>query len=184
MQRIKSSLMIFGVLLYGSILGSALSAAEVKRGSLELKSSAFQAGGDIPRKHTCDANDVSPELSWSNIPVGTRAFAMITDDPDAPAGTWVHWVIYDLPADTKELAEGVPTTEALTNGAKQGTNDFRKLGYGGPCPPPGLPHRYFFKLYALDAPTGLKPGASKQQLLKAIENHVLGEAEIIGRYKR
>ncbi|MGE5819977.1 MAG: YbhB/YbcL family Raf kinase inhibitor-like protein [Deltaproteobacteria bacterium] len=184
MQRIKSSLMIFGVLLYGSILGSALSAAEVKRGSLELKSSAFQAGSDIPRKHTCDANDVSPELSWGNVPVGTRAFAMITDDPDAPAGTWVHWVIYDLPADTKELAEGVPTTEALTNGAKQGTNDFRKLGYGGPCPPPGLPHRYFFKLYALDAPTGLKPRASKQQLLKAIENHVLGEAEIIGRYKR
>jgi Raf kinase inhibitor-like YbhB/YbcL family protein len=184
MQRIKSSLMIFGVLLYGSILGSALSAAEVKRGSMELKSSAFQAGGDIPRKHTCDANDVSPELSWGNVPVGTRAFAMITDDPDAPAGTWVHWVIYDLPADTKELAEGVPTTEALTNGAKQGTNDFRKLGYGGPCPPPGLPHRYFFRLYALDAPTGLKPGASKQQLLKAIENHVLGEAEIIGRYKR
>ena len=184
MQRIKSSLVIFGVLLYGSILVSALSAAEVKRGSLELKSSAFQAGGDIPRKHTCDANDVSPELSWSNVPVGTRAFVMITDDPDAPAGTWVHWVIYDLPADTKELAEGVPTTEALTNGAKQGTNDFRKLGYGGPCPPPGLPHRYFFKLYALDAPTGLKPRASKQQLLKAIENHVLGEAEIIGRYKR
>jgi Raf kinase inhibitor-like YbhB/YbcL family protein len=176
--------MIFGVLLYGSILVSALSAAEVKRGSLELKSSAFQSGGDIPRKHTCDANDVSPQLSWDKAPAGTKAFALIADDPDAPGGTWVHWGIYDLPADIKELAEGVPTTEALTNGAKQGTNDFRKIGYGGPCPPPGLPHRYFFKLYALDAPTGLKPRASKQQLLKAIENHVLGETEIIGRYKR
>lgn len=161
------------------------SGAESKgRHSLELKSSAFQSGGDIPRKHTCDANDVSPQLSWSNAPAGTRAFALIADDPDAPGGTWVHWVIYDLPADAKELAEGIPTTEALPKGAKQGTNDFRKIGYGGPCPPPGLPHRYFFKLYALDAPTGLQTRATKQQLLKAIENHVLGEAETIGRYKR
>ena len=151
---------------------------------MELKSSAFQTGGNIPRKYTCDANDVSPELSWSKAPAGTKAFALIADDPDAPAGTWVHWVIYDLPADAKELAEGVPTTEALTNGARQGTNDFRKVGYGGPCPPEGRPHRYFFKLYALDAATGLKPRASKQQLLNAIKNHVLGEAEIMGRYKR
>ncbi len=184
MKRIKASLMLFGVLLYGSILASALPAADAKRGSLELKSSAFQSGGEIPRKHTCDANDVSPQLSWSNVPAGTRAFALIADDRDAPGGTWVHWVIYDLPADTKTLAEGVPATETLTKGAKQGTNDFRKVGYGGPCPPPGLPHRYFFKLYALDAPTGLQPRATKQQLLKAIESHVLGEAETIGRYKR
>jgi Raf kinase inhibitor-like YbhB/YbcL family protein len=152
--------------------------------AMELKSSAFQTGGNIPRKYTCDANNVSPQLSWNNAPVGTKAFALIADDPDALAGTWVHWVIYDLPADTKELAEGVPTTEVLTNGAKQGTNDFRKVGYGGPCPPQGRPHRYFFKLYALDAATGLKPRASKQQLLNAIKNHVLGEAEIMGRYKR
>lgn len=180
-----SPVTILGALLYGSILISALSAAELKEQAFtELKSSAFQAGGDIPRKYTCDANDVSPQLSWSNAPAGTRAFALIADDPDAPAGTWVHWVIYDLPADTRELAEGVPTTEALTNGAKQGLNDFRKVGYGGPCPPEGRPHRYFFKLYALDAATGLKPRASKQQLLNAIKNHVLGEAEIIGRYKR
>jgi Raf kinase inhibitor-like YbhB/YbcL family protein len=172
------------VLVAVNFMGPLSAAENSGRRALELKSSAFQSGGDIPRKHTCDANDVSPQLSWSKAPAGTRAFALIVDDPDAPAGTWVHWVIYDLPADTKELAEGVPTTEALTNGAKQGTNDFRKIGYGGPCPPPGLPHRYFFKLYALDVPTGLKTRASKQQLLKAIENHVLGEAEMIGRYKR
>jgi Raf kinase inhibitor-like YbhB/YbcL family protein len=184
MQRIKSSLMIFGVLLYGSILVLALSAAEVKRGSMELKSSAFQTGGDIPRKYTCDGNDVSPQLGWSDAPAGTRAFALIADDPDAPGGTWVHWVIYDLPADGRELAEGVPATEVLTNGAKQGLNDFRKVGYGGPCPPAGSAHRYFFKLYALDGPTGLKSRASKQQLLNAIKNHVLGETEIMGRYKR
>ncbi len=184
MQRIKASLMIFGVLVYGSILASALSAAEAKPGSLDLKSPAFQSGGNIPRKNTCDANDVSPQLSWSNVPAGTRAFALIADDPDAPGGTWVHWVIYDLPPDTKELAEGVPTKEALTKGAKQGINDFHKIGYRGPCPPPGPAHRYFFKLFALDAPTGLQARASKQQLLKAIQNHVLGEAEMIGRYKR
>lgn len=184
MQKI-TFVIFLGAVFCGAILGSALAVAESKNeASMELKSSAFQAGGDIPRKHTCDANDVSPQLSWNNAPVGTKAFALIADDPDAPVGTWVHWVIYDLPADAKELAEAVPTTEVLPNGAKQGTNDFRKVGYGGPCPPAGRPHRYFFKLYALDAATGLKPRASKQQLLKAIKNHVLGEAEIMGRYKR
>jgi Raf kinase inhibitor-like YbhB/YbcL family protein len=181
----RTFVIILGALFCGAILISALSAAELKREAfMELKSSAFQTGGDIPRKHTCDANDVSPQLSWNNAPVGTKAFALIADDPDAPAGTWVHWVIYDLPADAKELAEAIPTTEILTNGAKQGMNDFRKVGYGGPCPPAGRPHRYFFKLYALDKATGLKPRANKQQLLNAIKNHVLGEAEIMGRYKR
>ena len=178
-------MLLMGALLYGFMLISALPAAELKgRAAMQLTSSAFQAGGDIPRKYTCDANDVSPQLSWSDAPAGTRAFALVADDPDAPGGTWVHWVIYDLPADGKELAEGVPATEVLTNGAKQGLNDFRKVGYGGPCPPPGLPHRYFFKLYALDAPTGLKPRATKQQLLNAIKNHTLAEAAIMGRYKR
>ena len=151
---------------------------------MELKSSAFQTGGDIPREYTCDANDVSPQLGWDKAPAGTKAFALIADDPDAPVGTWVHWVIYDLPADTKELPEGVPTTEVLANGAKQGLNDFRKVGYGGPCPPAGSPHRYFFKLYALDAPTGLKPRATKRQVLDAIKTHTLGEAQLMGQYKR
>jgi Raf kinase inhibitor-like YbhB/YbcL family protein len=151
---------------------------------MELNSSAFQNGAEIPRKHTCDANDVSPALSWDKAPPGARAFALIADDPDAPGGTWVHWVIYDLPADTKELAEGIAAMETLANGAKQGLNDFRKVGYGGPCPPPGLAHRYFFRLYALDAPTNLKPRATKQQLLDAIKGHVSGEAELMGKYKR
>ena len=172
-------------LLYASSLISALSAAELKsRAPMQLTSTAFQAGGDIARRYTCDGNDVSPQLSWNGAPAGTRAFALIADDPDAPAGTWVHWVIYDLPADGRDLAEGIPATEALANGTKQGTNDFRKIGYGGPCPPPGLPHRYFFKLYALDAPTGLKPRATKQQVLEAIKGHTLGEAQLMGRYKR
>lgn len=171
-------------LFYHWALASGVTAADVKGQTLQLKSSSFQAGTDIPRKHTCDGNDVSPALSWSGAPVGTRAFALIADDPDAPGATWVHWVIYDLPVETKELAEALPATETLTNGAKQGINDFHKVGYGGPCPPPGLPHRYFFKLYALDAPSALKPRATKQQLLDAIENHIIGEAELMGRYKR
>jgi Raf kinase inhibitor-like YbhB/YbcL family protein len=184
MSSVKRIGSIIGVVVFSSMV-SPLFAAETKRGgSMDLKSSAFQSGAEIPRKYTCDANDVSPWLSWDKAPAGTKAFALIADDPDAPVGTWVHWVIYDLPGDTKELAEGIATSETLANGAKQGINDFRKVGYGGPCPPPGLPHRYFFKLYALDAPTNLKPRATKQQLLDGMKGHVLSEAELMGRYKR
>ncbi len=173
------------VLFVTSVWGSSIQGAESKSSSsMELKSLAFQNGADIPRKHTCDADDVSPFLSWDNTPAGTRAIALIADDPDAPGGTWVHWVIYDLPADTKEVAEGVTKTETLERGAKQGVNDFRRVGYSGPCPPPGLPHRYFFTLYALDAPTNLKPRATKQQLLDAIKGHILSEAQLVGRYQR
>lgn len=155
-----------------------------ERLAMELKSSAFQNDQDIPRKYTCDGADVSPPLVWSNPPNGTKAFALIADDPDAPGATWVHWVIYDLPADAKKLAEGVPTRESLPNGAKQGVNDFRNVGYGGPCPPRGPAHRYFFKLYALDQPTNLKPRAAKQHLLAAMKGHILAEAQLIGKYKR
>lgn len=152
--------------------------------AMELKSSAFQSGAEIPRKYTCDGADVSPPLRWENTPAGTKAFALIADDPDAPAGTWVHWVIYDIPGETRELAEGLKPMETLPNGTKQGMNDFRRIGYGGPCPPPGPAHRYYFKLYVLDAPTGLKPRATKQQLLDAMKGHVLAEAQLAGRYKR
>jgi Raf kinase inhibitor-like YbhB/YbcL family protein len=151
---------------------------------MELKSSAFAEGAEIPRKYTCDADDVSPQLRWEKAPAGTRVFALVADDPDAPAGTWVHWVIYDLPAETTELAEGIGKTDTVDHEAEQGVNDFRRVGYSGPCPPPGSPHRYFFKLYALDAPTNLKPRASKQQLLDAIKGHILGEAQLMGRYGR
>ncbi len=151
---------------------------------MELKSAAFQSGANIGQKFTCDGNDASPSFSWTNTPAGTKAFAIIADDPDAPGGTWVHWVIYDLPAHIKELSEGVAKNETLESGAKQGLNDFRRVGYGGPCPPPGLPHRYFFTLYALDGPTNLKPRATKQQLLETMKGHILGEAQLMGRYRR
>jgi len=149
-----------------------------------LSSTAFKAGGEIPRQHTCEGADLSPPLSWTGSPGGTQRFALIVDDPDAPVGTWVHWVLYDLPADSTQLPQSVPAAETLPSGAQQGTNDFRKVGYGGPCPPPGKPHRYFFKLYALDAPTALKPRATKADVLRAIDGHVLGQAELMGTYKR
>jgi len=149
-----------------------------------LTSSGFQGGAEIPRKYTCYGDDVSPPFRWANPPTGTKAFAMIADDPDAPGGTWVHWVIYDFSAETKELTEAISRSEVIAGGAKQGINDFRKVGYGGPCPPSGPAHRYFFKLYALDAATHLKPRATKQQLLDGLKPHLLGEADLMGRYRR
>jgi len=149
-----------------------------------LTSSAFTEGAPIPAKHTCDGADVSPPLAWSGAPSGAAAFALIMDDPDAPAGTWVHWVLYDLPARSSALAENVAKTEALKDGAVQGRNDFPRTGYGGPCPPPGKAHRYFFKLYALDAPLGLKPGATKRDVERAMQGHVLATAQLMGTYAR
>jgi len=117
------------------------------------------------------------------MPEGTRSIALICDDPDAPMGTWVHWVLFNLPSDAKELAENIPTEETLPNGAKQGVNDFGRVGYGGPCPPGGT-HRYFFKIYALDTEVGLQAGADKRRLLKTMEGHILGQGQLIGKYKR
>ena len=152
--------------------------------AMEITSGAFAPSGSIPVEYTCDGRDVSPPLAWSASPDGTKAFALIVDDPDAPAGTWVHWVIYDIPATAKTLNASVPTSSALEDGSRQGINDFRKMGYAGPCPPRGAAHRYFFKLYALDAATNLPPSATKAQLLKATQGHVLGHAELVGTYRR
>ena len=154
--------------------------------ALILTSGAFAAGGAIPAKYTCDGSDVSPALVWSAAPAGTVAFALIADDPDAPAGTWVHWVLFNLPGNLTALPEDVAKTDQLAalGGALQGRNDFRRIGYGGPCPPAGRPHRYFFKLYALDAALPLKAGATKQDVERAMRGHVLGEASLMGSYAR
>ena len=149
-----------------------------------VKTTVFQAGGDIPKKYTCEGPDVSPPLTWSEPPAGTQSFALIADDPDAPAGIWVHWVAYDLPAGARQLPEGVPKSEEVPGGGRQGTNDFRRVGYGGPCPPPGNPHRYYFKLYALDIQLNLQPGARKKEVEKAMKGHVLAQAEVMGRFRR
>ena len=149
-----------------------------------LNSSAFADGSPIPSKYTCDGNDVSPPLNWSGVPQGTKSLALICDDPDAPAGTWVHWVLYDIPATTDELPAGVPATETLSSGARQGLNDFRRVGYGGPCPPRGNPHRYFFRLYALAARLDLKTRATKADVVRAMQGHLLAEAQLMGKYQR
>jgi len=152
--------------------------------SFELTSSTFKRNDAIPKENTCDGSDISISLKWNEAPERTKSFALIADDPDAPRGTWVHWVLYDIPADIRELSGGVGHQESLQNGAKQGKNDFGKVGYGGPCPPAGPAHHYHFKLYALDRMTGLRAKATKQQLLDAMKGHVLGETELIGTYKR
>jgi Raf kinase inhibitor-like YbhB/YbcL family protein len=148
-----------------------------------LKSSAFEHEGEIPSKYTCDAEDVSPPLSWESPPEGVKSFALISDDPDAPVGTWVHWVVWKIPADARSLPEGVPTDETLESGARQGKTDFGRIGYGGPCPPSGT-HRYFFKLYALDSEIAPPARATKKELLEAMKGHVLEEAVLMGKYKR
>ena len=152
--------------------------------SFEISSTAFPDGGMIPKKFTCDGVDVSPPLSWTPAPAVTQSFALIMDDPDAPVGTWVHWLIYNFPANTRELPEGVEKQEQLASGATQGRNDFRRIGYGGPCPPPGKPHRYYFKLYALDTELTLKGGATKPELEHAMKSHILGKTELVARYGR
>jgi len=151
---------------------------------MQLTSTAFQEAEPIPARYTCEGQDVSPPLKWSGAPAGTKSFALIADDPDAPVGTWVHWVVYDLPADTSELPENVARTQTVSGNAKQGLNDFGRLGYGGPCPPPGKPHRYFFKLYALDGPLGLKPGATKNAVETVMAGHILAQAQWMGTYQR
>jgi Raf kinase inhibitor-like YbhB/YbcL family protein len=153
--------------------------------AFSLSSPAFADGAAIPVEHTCDGADASPPLAWSDAPPGTRAFALIADDPDAPAGTWVHWVLYNLPPATSQLPGRIAKVETLDlGGARQGRNDFRHPGYGGPCPPAGPAHRYFFKLYALDAPLELRPSAQKQDVEAAMQGHTLGVAQLMGTYAR
>jgi len=149
-----------------------------------LKSTAFSNGGEIPRKYTCSGENVSPALNWIDPPGQARSLALIVDDPDAPAGTWTHWIIWNIPAQVTSFPEDVPIQESLPNGARQGKNDFGRIGYGGPCPPPGRPHRYFFRLYALDAILDLKPGAARGELESAMKPHVLAHAEWMGLFKR
>jgi Raf kinase inhibitor-like YbhB/YbcL family protein len=152
--------------------------------TFKLETTAFTPGGDIPRKFTCQGADVSPALTWTEPPTGTKSFALIADDPDAPSGTFVHWVVYNLPATARRLPEAIPGNDEMTGGGRQGMNDFPISGYGGPCPPPGKYHRYFFRLYALDTALNLKGGATRQELDRGMQGHVLAQAEVMGRFQR
>jgi Raf kinase inhibitor-like YbhB/YbcL family protein len=151
--------------------------------NLQVESSAFADGATIPVRYTCDGQDVSPPLSWTEPPAGTRSLALIFDDPDAPVGTWVHWVLFDLPAATRSLAEGIPADEAVAGGV-HGSNSWKRLGYGGPCPPKGSTHRYVFKLYALNTSLALVAGATKGNIEEAMSGHILAQGQLTGQYGR
>jgi len=156
---------------------------EGEASAMKLESSAFTNEGLVPSKYTCDGDDVSPPLVWSGAPGNTKSFALIADDPDAPMGMWVHWVVWNIPPSSTKLDENIPDDRRLDDGMRQGINDFKRPGYGGPCPPGGK-HRYFFKLYALDTEIVLGDGAGKAELEKAMKDHVLAEAQLMGRYER
>jgi Raf kinase inhibitor-like YbhB/YbcL family protein len=151
--------------------------------SMQITSTAFTQGESIPAEYTADGANVSPPLNWGKAPAGTRSFALICDDPDAPMGTWVHWVVWNLPPDSTGLPKAVPHGAGITGGGMQGNNSGGKDGYMGPAPPSGT-HRYFFKLYALDAELSLAAGSTKADLLKAMEGHIIGSGELMGTYSR
>jgi Raf kinase inhibitor-like YbhB/YbcL family protein len=149
-----------------------------------VKTEAFKDQGMIPRKYTGEGEDISPDLQWNDPPQGTKSFALVCSDPDAPHGTWIHWVLYDIPEQVRSLPEKNANVAVLSNGMKHGINDFGKIGYGGPMPPPGKPHRYFFTVYALDCVLNLPAGQSVKDVEKAMSGHILASAEIMGLYRR
>jgi Raf kinase inhibitor-like YbhB/YbcL family protein len=152
--------------------------------ALSVSSSVFGEGDMIPARYTCQGEDVSPPVAWSGVPAGTRSLVLIMDDPDAPVGVFSHWVIFNIAVDSPGLPEAVPAQAQLPGGALQGRNDFGRVGYGGPCPPPGRPHRYQFTVYALDSSLELEAGASKGQVLGAVRGHILAQGRLSGRYQR
>ncbi|MBD3235183.1 MAG: YbhB/YbcL family Raf kinase inhibitor-like protein [Candidatus Eisenbacteria bacterium] len=151
---------------------------------MRISSPAFEHEGTIPQRHTCEGDDLSPPLSWTDVPEGTGTLALICDDPDAPMGTWVHWVVFNIPPDAGGFEEAVAPDAEPAGGVVQGRNSWKRTGYGGPCPPPGKPHRYFFKLYALDGSLDLDASATKADLEAAMKGHVLADAELMGTYQR
>ena len=152
---------------------------------MKLEIADLERGESIPDRYTCVGRNASPQIIWGDVPQNTRSFALIVDDPDAPAGTWTHWLAYNIPGKQRGIPENIDTAPRLPDGTMQGRNDFRKIGYGGPCPPRGHgPHRYFFRLYALDSPLQLEPGAGRAELERAMNGHVLEQAELMGRFQR
>jgi Raf kinase inhibitor-like YbhB/YbcL family protein len=152
--------------------------------TLSLSSPIFQEGEDIPTEYTCNGQDISPPLTWGESPSETQSFVLIMDDPDAPGGAFTHWLLFNLPADSRELPEIVPPHNELASGALQGKNSFGKIGYGGPCPPPGSAHHYRFTIYALDQVLDLMAGASRKQVIDAITGHILARGQLTGMYQR
>lgn len=185
-QQIALLLTLLSVILLtvGACAPQASTPVKEIEQALSLSSTAFKEGDQIPVRYTGDGQDTSPPLEWSKPPPGTQTFALIVDDPDAPRGVFTHWVLFNLPADTRQLPEGIPTQDRLENGARQGKNDFGKTGYGGPYPPPGTAHRYRFTLYALDKPLDLLAGASQKQVLDAMKGVILAQGQLTATYRR
>ena len=177
------SLLLFAACVSNPQSSAPPAATPAGKPEMKLVSSAFKEGESIPRQFTCDGINVSPPLEWSGVPSTAKTIAIIADDPDAPSGTWVHWVLYNLPADNIGLVENLPPGENMKSGGFQGKTDFGKAGYGGPCPPSGT-HRYFFKVYAVDSELSLKAGAAKDELVKAMEGHIVAQAQLMGTYRR
>jgi len=182
-NRLRAARAVFAFLI-GVVVANSSAAQKTEKGQMQLTSTAFSEAAPIPAKYTCDDKNLSPPLKWSGVPAGAKSLVLIADDPDAPVGTWIHWVLYALPSSVTELPEDVPKGQYTVGGGRQGVNDFKHLGYGGPCPPPGKAHRYFFKLYALDAPLDMKPGATRKDVERAMEKHVLAQAQLMGTYNR
>ena len=152
--------------------------------TLTLTSTRFEQGATIPKRYTCEGENISPALDWSDVPSGTKSLALVCEDPDAPSGMFIHWVMYDIPASERGLAENIAKSEVLPNGSRQGKNGAGKIGYTGPCPPPGKPHRYFFRLFALDAPVSFSQPPTRDELMAAIDAHILARGEVMGTYRR
>ncbi|MEN6576984.1 MAG: YbhB/YbcL family Raf kinase inhibitor-like protein [Phycisphaerales bacterium] len=186
MSRVLSAMAALAITICGCERGREPGEVREERSrdmAISVSSSAFQEGGMIPAKYTCDGNDLSVPLKWVGAPEGTKSIALISDDPDAPVGTWVHWVMWNIPPAVCELAEGVPPRPQLPDGSRQGVSDFGRPGYGGPCPPSGT-HRYYFKVYALDTMLDLPNNARKHDMVKAMRGHILAEGQLMGKYSR
>jgi len=179
-----SPILLLPVVSCGNPAPGSAQGEDPAQSSFRIESAAFKEGAFIPARFTCQGENVSPPLAWVDPPSGARSFALMVEDPDAPAGTWTHWVVYNLPAQARAMEVNTPKQGELPNGGLQGMSSFGSVGYGGPCPPPGKPHRYFFRLYALDTELNLQPGATKADMLAALKGHILGEAQLMGRFKR
>jgi Raf kinase inhibitor-like YbhB/YbcL family protein len=183
----RKMFILIPALLAGLWLSSCSNQAEpdsANTPTMQLTSPAFANGQPIPDKYTGQADDISPRLEWSGAPLNTKSFALICEDPDAPMGTFTHWLIYNLPGTATVLSQNIAKTGTLPDGSRQGRNSFGNIGYNGPAPPPGSTHRYFFRLYALDNLLNLDGGADKATLLKAMTGHVLAKGELMGTYQR
>jgi Raf kinase inhibitor-like YbhB/YbcL family protein len=186
MRKIFYIIFMLPIILYGCEKEEKPSESkkeEAETMTIKVISPAFEEGGMIPSKYTVDGQDISPPLKWEGVPDGTKSISLISDDPDAPVGTWVHWLMWNIPPEAMELAENVPPDVDLPDGSRQGITDFRRPGYGGPAPPSGT-HRYYFKIYALDIKLDLPSSSTNADLLKAMEGHILAQGQLMGKYKR